>query len=145
MAEQTSRLVQAKMFGFSDTIEAVSSWHEKRANAPLPAVKGDGRSLVHFVHDPVKTYEPITLKLHPEKNKLMVSAMRSLFQQQLLDPDTAQPVLIQSLRDDGSIDDAISAMKCVIQSIKGAEGDTNAHNLAMVEVEVQPTGLVGSA
>jgi hypothetical protein len=145
MAEQTSRLVIAKLFGYSDTIEGVSNWHEKRMNPPLPTVKGDGRNQVHFVHDPVKTYEPITLKLHPEKNRLMVASMRSLFQQQMLDPDTAQPVLIQSLKDDGSINDAISAIKCVIQGIKGAEGDTNNHSLAMVEVEVQPTGLVGSA
>jgi hypothetical protein len=145
MAEQTTRLVIAKMFGYSETIEAVSSWHEKRANAPLQTVKGDGRNQIHFVQDPVKTYEPITLKLHPEKNKLMVSTMRSLFAQQLLDPDTAQPVLIQSLKDDGSVNDAISAIKCVIQGIKGAEGETTNHALATVEIEVQPTGLVGSA
>lgn len=145
MAEQTSRLVQAKLFGYSDTIEAVSSWGEKRANAPLAVVKGDGRNLEHFVHDPVKHTDEITLKLHPEKNKVMVAAMRSLFQQQLLDPDTAQPVLIQSLKDDGSIMDAISAVKCVIQSIKGAEGDTGNHTLSMIEVTVQPSAMVGSA
>lgn|SRR6185503_5564081 len=145
MAEQTTRSVQAKIFGYSDTVEAVSSWHEKRANAPLLVVRGDGRNRAHYVNDPVKVVEPITLKLHPDKNRVMVAAMRALFRQHLLDPDTAQPVLIQSLRDDGTVEDAVSAIKCVIQGIKGAEGDTTNHALATVEVELQPQDIVGSA
>jgi hypothetical protein len=56
--------------------------------------RGDGRSQMHYVHDPVRTYEPITVKIHPENNELIVASMRALFEQQMLDPDTSH---IQSL------------------------------------------------
>jgi hypothetical protein len=141
---QTQTLVIARLLGLEATIEKHSPLVRKRRNDPVQNVPGDGRNISQDVHDPVQIVEAITLELNLEANAVFLKAAHKMFDQQLLDPTTAQPINLYSYLDgSGNIVDEESAIQAVIQSVSGPDGDTNSHALATSKIVVKPLAMRG--
>ncbi len=143
---QTTTLVMAELLGLTATIEKHSALNRKRRNAPIQNVPGDGRNKVQDIHDPVEIVEEITLEFNRDANNVFLAQAHTMFDQQLLDPTTAQPINLYSYQDGSqSIVDRTSAIQAVIQSISSPEGDTNNHGLATTKITVKPLAMRGAA
>lgn len=135
---QTTVLCLCELVGLTATIEKHSEMIVKRRNAPITNVAGDGKNHPEDIHDPVQIVENITLELNPAENAVFLKEAHKMFDQQMLDPTIAQPIVLYSYLPNSRVVDTTSAIRAVIQEIHTPPGDTNAHNLATAKIICKP-------
>ncbi|HEY6332775.1 MAG TPA: hypothetical protein VI756_25855 [Blastocatellia bacterium] len=139
---QTTRNVIASMSGLSGYIEIVTAPEVKRMSDSIPIIKGDGNNTVQYIYDPAQIVTPVTFKIIIEQEKAFAAYIRQLFQQHMLNPQSAGSLMLRSYSPAHAIVDTATMPTAVITSCKAAEGDTGKHSEALVEVTVQPLTMI---
>lgn len=138
----TKRLYIANFLGIKRTCEKHTKPGKKRLESAKPVVFGDGLSTVTYCHDPAIGTNEITLSFITTKDDPFVREAEAALLKHKNDPGAAEPTLLLSHKDDGSVLGTKTAVRAVIQEVNWPEGDTNAHGESMVEIRVQPEDMI---
>lgn len=142
---QTKRQILARLAGFNAPVHKVSAAVWKRLQGAIDVVRGDGSNRVDKLHDPAVSIEAVTLEIIVEKNEAFVAKARSLFLQHKQNPQSAGPLVLISINDDGSVRDTLTLVRAVIQEVRSADGDVQSHGEAVAQIIVQPDDVIAGA
>jgi hypothetical protein len=65
-----------------------------------------------------------------------------LARQHKLDPQSAGPITVLSIHDDGSVEDLITLVNACIESVKMPDGDVMSHGEATAQIICSPTEII---
>lgn len=139
---QTKMLIVARLDGFNGVIHKINGIDWKRLADVINVPRGDGSGIVDKLRCPAWTMDNVTLEIIVEKSLAFISQARNQARKHKLDPNSAGPITVMSLHDDGSVEDLITLVNACIESVKMTDGDVTSHGEAIATITCSPTEII---